>query len=44
MRYIFRVHAIKRMFERGIDRDKVIEVLKSGEILESYPKDQPYPQ
>ncbi|MBI3756216.1 MAG: DUF4258 domain-containing protein, partial [Deltaproteobacteria bacterium] len=29
--------------ERGISRDTVKEVLKSGEIIEDYPDDKPYP-
>ncbi len=36
-------HALGRMLERGISRAEVREVLKSGEIIEDYPDDQPYP-
>ena len=30
------------MFERGISRDNVKEVLRKGEIIEDYPDDKPY--
>ncbi len=40
---IFRVHAVQRMFERGISREDVRDVLASGEIIEDYPDDNPYP-
>jgi len=36
-------HALERMFERGISRRDVKEVLKNGEIIEDYPDDKPYP-
>lgn len=42
-RLVFRVHAIQRMFERGISVEDVREVLKSGEVIEDYPTDFPYP-
>ena len=41
--YIFRLHAIKRMFQRGIDEDKVKEILEKGETIEEYPEDVPFP-
>ncbi len=40
---VFRVHAIRRMFERGITADDVRHVLETGDIIESYQEDQPYP-
>jgi len=40
---IFRTHAIKRMFQRRIDEKDVRSVLESGEIIEIYPDDTPYP-
>ena len=43
MRYIFRAHALRRMIERDIDHECVKEVVVSGEIIESYPDDHPYP-
>jgi hypothetical protein len=36
-------HSLERMFERGISRDFVKQVLLSGEIIEDYPDDKPYP-
>ena len=43
MRLIFRQHAIRRMFERGIGVEDVRAVLESGRAIESYPDDTPYP-
>lgn len=40
---IFRVHAIKRMFQRQISKDDVRQVLEAGETIETYPQDRPYP-
>ena len=40
---IFRVHAIQRMFERGISEIEVRDVLENGEIIEAYPNDFPFP-
>lgn len=40
-RLVFRVHAIKRMFQRRISKDDVRHVLESGETIETYPKDTP---
>jgi hypothetical protein len=40
---IFRTHAIKRMFQRRIDERDVRSVLETGEIIEVYPDDTPYP-
>jgi hypothetical protein len=42
-RIIFRVHALKRMFERGIDEEEVREVLENGDVIEQKPDDVPYP-
>lgn len=36
-------HALERMMERSISRKTVKEILLSGEIIESYPDDEPYP-
>lgn len=43
MEYIYRVHAIERMFQRDIDAHQVQEVIEHGEIIESYIDDKPYP-
>lgn len=40
---IFRVHAIRRMFERKVSEEEVRDVLQRGEVVESYSEDQPYP-
>ena len=40
---VFRVHAIKRMFQRRISKDDVRYVLENGETIEAYPHDTPYP-
>jgi hypothetical protein len=40
---IFRVHAIQRMFERGIAAKKVRQVLESGETIEDYSSEMPEP-
>lgn len=42
-RMIFRVHALQRMFQRGIGADDVQHVLTAGKTIERYPEDQPYP-
>ena len=42
-RIIFRVHAVQRMFERKIDEEDVRHVIRTGETIEDYPADQPYP-
>lgn len=39
----FRLHAVKRMFERNVDADDVRQVLQNGEVIEDYPNDTPYP-
>jgi hypothetical protein len=40
---IFSGHAVSRMFQRSISRTEVSEVLKTGEIVEAYPDDEPFP-
>ena len=42
-RLVFRVHAIRRMFERGISVEQVGRVLDQGEAIEHYSDDTPYP-
>ena len=36
-------HALERMMERGISREIVKQVLLTGEVIEDYPNDKPYP-
>jgi uncharacterized DUF497 family protein len=43
LNYIYRVHAIERMFQRDISEKQVEEVVEYGEIIESYSEDKPYP-
>jgi hypothetical protein len=40
---VFRVHAVQRMFERAITKEDVRQALATGETIEAYPEDQPYP-
>jgi len=42
-RMTFRVHAIRRMFQRGISEKDVRRVLLTGQVIEEYPDDEPYP-
>lgn len=41
--FIISQHARIRMFERNISTDDLIRVIKSGDIIESYPDDDPCP-
>ena len=43
MKIIFRGHAVRRMFERGLSVEDVRAVLTSGETIADYPDDTPYP-
>jgi hypothetical protein len=43
MTVIYRVQAVRRMFERGIAETDVQKVLSEGEEIASYPDDVPYP-
>jgi len=36
-------HILERIFQRGISADDVKNVLVSGEIIEQYPSDYPFP-
>jgi hypothetical protein len=40
---IFRVHAIQRMFERGVTVKNVRRVWESGETIEDYSSEMPEP-
>jgi hypothetical protein len=42
-RLVFPVHAIQRMALRNISAAEVRAVLTSGEAIEEYPDDTPYP-
>ena len=43
MEISFSIHAIKRMFERRITKNEIHHVLISGDMIENYPDDTPYP-
>ena len=40
---LFRVHAIRRMFEYGVSEEDVRQILLAGEIIQQYLEDRPYP-
>ena len=40
---LFRVHALRRMFERGITADEVRTTIEQGRTISDYPDDKPYP-
>ncbi len=40
---IYRIHAIQRMFERRILEENVRQVLQSGERIEDYSDEMPFP-
>ena len=40
---VFRAHALRRMFRRGIGIEEVRQALTVGETIESYLEDVPYP-
>jgi len=39
----FTGHALRRMFERELDRDGVVAVVRQGEVIARYPDDRPFP-
>lgn len=43
MNFIYRVHAIERMFQRDIEEVDAENVVKDDEIIEKYIDDKPYP-
>lgn len=36
-------HALKIMFERDISRKAVKHIVRTGEVIEAYPEDKPFP-
>jgi hypothetical protein len=40
---VFRVHALRRMFERQFSIHDINAVIGSGETVEDYPDERPYP-
>ena len=43
MTFIYRKHAIERIFERDIAEKDIEETIMRGEIIEEYLDDKPYP-
>jgi hypothetical protein len=43
MDIVLRIHALKRMAKRAISEEDIRAVVKSGETIEEYPNDTPYP-
>ena len=43
MRIHFSLHAVRRMSSRGISVADVRNAIETGEIIEDYPQDTPYP-
>lgn len=39
----FSAHAIQQMYQRNIANLEVLIVLESGDVVEDYPEDKPYP-
>lgn len=40
---LFSGHAVRRMFERGLNKDDVLGIVRGGEVIADYPHDEPYP-
>ena len=40
---IWRKHTLEKMMTRGISRAEVIEVLETGEVIQCYDYDKPFP-
>ena len=38
-----RLHATQRMLERNISMEEIEQVVESGEVIEDYPDDEPFP-
>ena len=43
MQFIYRVHAVTRMFQREISNREVESVILTGTCIEQYDEDTPYP-
>lgn len=40
---VYRIHATRRMFERNISEKDIAFVLDTGQVIESYENDTPFP-
>ena len=36
-------HILKRLMQRGITQDDVLQAIRTGEIIDQYPDDYPFP-
>lgn len=43
IKLVFRLHALQRMYERDIFEDDVRLVIETGEVIENYANELPYP-
>ncbi len=43
MNFVYRLHAVERMFERDISEIEVKDAVLNGIIIEGYADDKPYP-
>ena len=39
---VYRIHAAKRMLQRGISSVDIEQVVELGEVIETYPEDTPF--
>jgi hypothetical protein len=42
-RVLFSGHAVRRLFERGLNKDEVLSIIRGGEVIVDYADDSPYP-
>lgn len=40
---MFSRHALTRMFERGLMTSDIAAIIGTGEVIQEYPEDRPYP-
>jgi hypothetical protein len=40
---MFGEHSLRRMFDKQISPEDVLETVRSGDIIKEYPEDKPYP-
>jgi len=42
-RLVFSEHALQKMFERHISKPDVVAVIRTGQVIEDYTDDRPFP-
>lgn len=42
-RVLFSGHALRRLFERGLGKGAILDVIEQGEVIGEYLDDRPYP-